>query len=177
MRRIGLLLFLPLLLGAGAPEPDGFRMGDYQAPVPETIAGGQAVGAEALRNAIDAGAIVIDVLPAPRRPPAQPAGQPWLPVPRKDIQGSLWWPEVGRGALSPAMDDWFQRRLAEVTNGDRDKPIAFYCKVSCWMSWNAAKRAIAYGYRRVLWFGEGTETWSALGYPTQTGIPEPVPAD
>jgi hypothetical protein len=37
-----------------------------------------------------------------------------------------------------------------VTGGNEGKSVAFYCKADCWMSWNAAKRAISYGYRDVL---------------------------
>lgn len=177
VKRIALLLALPLLLGAGVPEPDSYRMDDYLAPVPDTIAGGKAVDALALQDVIAAGAVLIDVIPAPRRPPGQSASQPWLPVPRKEIAGSLWWPEVGRGAVSPEMEAWFRQHLAEVTKGDLDKPVVFYCKASCWMSWNAAKRAIGYGYRNILWFGDGMEAWVGPGFPTQTGKPEAVPVD
>jgi len=179
--RLALLLALPVLLGAGvpeasfAPEPGGFRMDDYNAPVPETLAGARVVDAAGVAEAMTAGAIVIDVLPAQRRPAAQPAGQPWLPLPRMEIPGSLWWPEVGRGGISAALDAWFQQRLTAVTGGDRDRAVVFYCKAACWMSWNAAKRAVGYGYRRVLWFPGGTEAWAEAGSTMQKGTPEAVP--
>jgi len=32
-----------------------------------------------------------------------------------------------------------------------------YCHRNCWLSWNAAKRAISYGYRNVFWFPDGME--------------------
>ena len=112
-----LLLAAPLLAAAGAAEPDGFRMDNYNAPVPETVAGGQAVDAQALAAAMANGAIAIDVMPAARRPPTLAADRPWMPPPRMDVPGSLWWPEVGRGAISPALDAWFRARLAAVTGG------------------------------------------------------------
>lgn len=175
--RLALVLLLPVLLGAGVREPSGYRMDDYLAPVPDNLTGGRVLDVNGVAEAMRTGAIAIDVLPAPRRPPSQSANMPWLPPPRKQIAGSLWWPEVGRGAISHAVDQWFQRRLREVTNGDRAKPLIFYCKASCWMSWNAAKRAINYGYGNVLWFPDGAEAWTALGYPSQNGTPEDVPAD
>ena len=172
---IAALLMLPILLGAGVAEPGGFRMDDYNAPVPDTLTGARVVDAAGLAEALAAGAIVIDVLPAPRRPARQPADQPWLPVPRMEVPGSLWWPDVGRGAINPAVDVWFRDRLASATGGDRDRSVAFYCKAACWMSWNAAKRAVEYGYRHVLWFPGGTEAWAEAGYRLRQGTPEAVP--
>ena len=32
------------------------------------------------------------------------------------------------------------------------------------MSWNAAKRAIGYGYTDVTWFPGGTDGWAAAGH-------------
>lgn len=152
-------------------------MDNYNAPVPDTLAGAQVVDAESLASAMADGAIVIDVMPAPHRPPALPADRPWLPVPRMEVPGSLWWPEIGRGAISPALDVWFRGRLATVTGGDPGKALAFYCKPNCWMSWNAAKRAIGYGYRKVLWFPGGAEAWAEAGYPLHPGTPEAPPLD
>jgi PQQ-dependent catabolism-associated CXXCW motif protein len=174
---LAVLCAMPLLLGAGVPEPEGFRMDNYNAPVPETIAGGRAVDAEALAAAMANGAIAIDVLAAPRKPAGMPEDRPWVPVPRRNISGSLWWPDVGRGAISPALDGWFRKRLAEVTGGDTGKAIAFYCKADCWMSWNAAKRAIGYGYRQVLWFPGGAEAWEAWGNKLIPATPEAVPVE
>ena len=173
--RFALLAALPLLVAATVPEPEGFRMDTYNAPVPETLSGARTVDAAALAAAMADGAIAIDVVSAPRRPPSLPQDRPWLPVPRMNVSGSLWWPDVGRGAISPALDDWFRARLAAVTGGDESKPIAFYCKADCWMSWNAARRAVRYGYRNVLWFPGGAEAWAAAGYQLQSATPEPVP--
>src|SRR5580765_8384626 len=104
--RIGSWLVPALLLaaasaaGADPPaEPPDYRLEDYRAPVPATVAGGRTIGtaeAEALwRNHR---ALFVDGLPAPRRPENLPAKTLWKPVPRRDIPGSLWLPDVGRGA-------------------------------------------------------------------------------
>jgi PQQ-dependent catabolism-associated CXXCW motif protein len=175
LARFAMLVILPLLAAATVPEPEGFRQDNYNAPVPELLTGARTVDAGALAEAMAKGAIAIDVLAAPRRPPSLPQDRPWLPVPRMNVPGSLWWPEVGRGAISPALDDWFRARLAAVTSGDEKKSIAFYCKADCWMCWNAAKRAISYGYRNVLWFPGGVEAWEGAGYKLQPATPEAVP--
>ena len=179
MRRLlfAALIAAPLLAAAGVPEPDGFRMDNYNAPVPVTLAGAEVVDAKALSAAMPAGATVVDVMPAARRPPTLPADRPWMPPPRMDIPGSLWWPELGRGAISQTQEAWFRARLSEVTGGKLDKPIAFYCKAECWMSWNAAKRAAGFGYRKVLWFSGGAEAWAAAGLPLHAGTPEAVPTE
>ncbi len=171
------LFALPFLAAASVLEPDGFRMDNYNAPVPATLAGAQVVGAKELSAAMTSGAIVIDVLPAPHRPATLPADRPWMPPPRMDVPGSLWWPEAGRGAISPALDAWFRERLKAATGGNFGKTVAFYCKANCWMSWNAAKRAIGYGYKEVLWFPGGAEAWAAAGFALHAGTPEPVPMD
>jgi len=48
----------------------------------------------------------------------------------------------------------------------RDTPIVFFCHSSrCWLSHNAALRAIAAGYTNVLWYRGGIEAWTAAGLP------------
>ena len=41
------------------------------------------------------------------------------------------------------------------------------------MSWNAAKRALEYGYRSVYWLPEGTEGWELFDYPLEEATPLP----
>ena len=171
------LIAAPLLGAAGVPEPDSYRMDNYNAPVPDTLTGAEVVDAHVLSTAMSNGAVVIDVMPASRRPPTLPADRPWMPTPRRNIPGSVWWPELGRGAITPTQETWFRARLVEVTGGKLDKTIAFYCKAECWMSWNAARRAWAFGYRKVLWFPGGAEAWEAAGFPLHAGSPEAVPTD
>ena len=163
-----------LLAAAAPPEPDGYRMDDYRAPVPATVAGGRVIHTQALKQALDAGGVVlVDVLPAPRRPDDMAPGQPWVPVPRRDIPSSLWLPDVGRGALSPALDAWFRQELVRATGGRFDWPIVFYCLNQCWMSWNATKRAATYGYGNVAWYPEGSDGWQEAGLPLAEARPQP----
>ncbi len=46
-------------------------------------------------------------------------------------------------------------------------PVLFFCLAECWMSWNAAKRALEYGYSNVFWYPEGTDGWRFEEWPTQ----------
>src|SRR5271165_859928 len=80
-----MLVILPLLVAAAVPEPEGFRLDNYNAPVPDMLTGARTVDAAALAAAMAEGAIAIDVLAAPRRPPSLPQDRPWLPVPRMHV--------------------------------------------------------------------------------------------
>ena len=156
----------------GVKQPAGYRMDDYNSSVPDAVPGARTLGAAALQALVAQGqAVLVDVLPAPRRPPGRRVDAPWLPVPRRDIPGSLWLPEIGRGAIPPALDAWMERQLATATAGDRSRPLVFYCRADCWMSWNAAKRAAAHGWREVFWYPDGTEGWEAAGLPLAEATP------
>jgi PQQ-dependent catabolism-associated CXXCW motif protein len=157
---------------APAPEPPAYRTEDYRAPVPATVAGGTAIAtAEAERLWRDKQAVFIDVLPAPRRPEGLRPDALWKPLPRRDIPGSLWLPDVGRGALSEALDGYLRAGLARATGGNKAVPIVFYCVADCWMSWNATKRAASYGYTQLYWYRDGTTGWEAASLPTAEATP------
>lgn len=180
MRGAALVLIAAGILAApavaGVPEPEGYRLDDYRAPVPETVAGGRVVHTKGLQALLRRGPVLlIDVLPAPRRPEGMRPGQPWMPVPRRDIPGSLWLPDVGRGALAPELDAWFRENLARATAEDKDRPMVFYCLSRCWMSWNAAKRAAGYGYRHVFWYPDGSDGWAEAGLALAEARAEPHP--
>jgi PQQ-dependent catabolism-associated CXXCW motif protein len=162
--------------GDAVPEPDGYRLEAYRTAVPPTIAGGTVLTTAGLQQLLKReAAILVDVLPHAPKPAGLAPGTLWIEPPRNDIAGSVWLPETGRGALSPAVEAYFKDNLARLTGGDRDRALAFYCLARCWMSWNAAKRAISYGYRRVYWYPDGTDGWLAVGLPTQRAEPAPMP--
>ena len=176
---VGAVLFATASAGGAAasgtvPEPPGYRLDDYRAPVPATVAGGTAIGtAEAKALWTRHQALFVDVLPAPRRPPGLAPQAVWKPLPRLHIPGSLWLPDVGRGALNARLEAYFRDNLARIAHGDRAAPLVFYCLAECWMSWNAAKRAAEDGYTRVYWYRDGTDGWTAAGLPTEAGTPAP----
>jgi PQQ-dependent catabolism-associated CXXCW motif protein len=149
-------------------------MDDYRSETPETVAGGAVLDTDsAHRLWTDEHAVWIDVLPAPQRPANLPPSSLWKPLPHRDIPGSIWLPDIGRGALSPQLEVYFRAHLEAATKSRLDAPVAFYCLADCWMSWNAAKRAASWGYTRVYWYRDGTDGWEAAKLPTE--VAEPVP--
>jgi PQQ-dependent catabolism-associated CXXCW motif protein len=169
-----LALWLPLLAIAAdpVPEPAGYWMGSAHGPVATSITGGTVIHTRALAALLQAGsAVVVDVSDAPRRPANMAADAVWLPLPHRVIPGAAWIPGAGLGAIAPAVDKIFRERLALGTHNDRTHPLVLYCHESCWLSWNAAKRAISYGYTSVYWFADGMEGWRAAGLPTASAEP------
>lgn len=157
-------------------EPEGYRTENYRAPVPATLAGARVLTteeAEAIWRA-NSGTFV-DVMPRPPKPKNLPAGTVWRDAPRKNIPGSIWLPDTGYGTLPPAMDDYLRRGLARASRGDKAALLVIYCLADCWMSWNAAKRALAYGYSNVTWYPDGSDGWERAELPTEEAHPEPRP--
>ncbi len=154
-------------------EPSGYRMGGFRSPVPATLAGAQVVdtvGAERLWK--DKSVVFIDVLPRPPKPKNLPEGTLWRDKKRENIPGSHWLPNVGYGRLHPTIETYFKDHLERLTKGDLAMPILFYCLDDCWMSWNAAKRALEYGYTTVYWYPQGTDGWGLELLPVEESLPE-----
>jgi PQQ-dependent catabolism-associated CXXCW motif protein len=159
-------------------EPEDYRTDNYRAPVPATLAGARVLTtaeAEAIWRA-KSGAFV-DVLPRPPKPKNLPEGTVWRDPPRQDIPGSIWLPDTGYGVLAAPTEDYLKRGLSRATGGDRSRLLVFYCLADCWMSWNAAKRALSYGYTQVAWYPEGTDGWSFADLPLADAQPEPRPEE
>jgi PQQ-dependent catabolism-associated CXXCW motif protein len=175
--RMTAALFVALLLGAAGgasspPEPSNYRMGDYRSPTPATLRDAVVMSTEQAHAEWQKHeAVFIDVLPQPPRPVGLPAATIWRPKVRNDIPGSIWLPDTGYGALAPVMQDYFERGLQQATDGKRDRLVVFYCQASCWMSWNAAKRAVTLGYTNVGWYPDGTDGWAADGLPLEARTP------
>jgi len=150
----------------GVAEPASYRMDSYKAPVPETLEGATTVSTnEAEKLWRDGAAVFVDVMPRPPKPAGLPEGTIWKDPVRKDIPGSVWLPNVGYGAISGETAGYFREGLAAHTEGDRSRKILFYCMTDCWMSWNAAKRAVEWGYASVLWYPQGADGWEMEGLP------------
>lgn len=149
------------LIQAAAPEPTDYRKADYLAPVPATLAGAQVLTTPDVVRLL-AGPndpLLIDVLP-PKAP--QPEGREgaWLPRPHESLPGAIWLPDTGWGEPTAEQAEYFQRGLEQVTGGDHTAPLVFFCRRDCWMSWNAAKRALELGYTNVAWYPDGTDGWT-----------------
>jgi PQQ-dependent catabolism-associated CXXCW motif protein len=177
---IGLALLFVLAGSARAddlvPEPSGYRTEDYRAPVPDTLAGARVLTtqeAEAIWRSKSG--IFVDVLPRPPKPPNLPAGTVWRDKPRFNIPGSIWLPDTGYGALAATTEAYLRWGLTRATSGNRAALIVVYCQADCWMSWNAAKRMLSYGYANVAWYPDGTDGWERANLPTSEAQPLPRP--
>jgi PQQ-dependent catabolism-associated CXXCW motif protein len=171
---ITLAFSFPAYAQGSVPEPDGFRTDDYRAAVPETLAGARVLGTDEAEAIWRSGkGIFVDVLPRPPKPPNLPAGTIWRDKPRLNIPGSIWLPDTGYGKLAASTEDYLRRGLTRATNGDGAKLLVIYCQADCWMSWNAAKRALSYGYSNVAWYPEGTDGWQRAELPLTESRPEP----
>ena len=175
---LGVLLCLLPVAGpaAGVSEPDGYRMDDYRAPVPTTLTGATVIDTDTAALMWEGGeAAFIDVMPRPPKPANLPEGTVWRDQPRDSIEGAMWLPNVGYGELAEVMTEYFRAGLETATGGDKSRPLVFFCLAECWMSWNAAKRALEDGHQAVFWYPEGTDGWAAALLPLERV--EPVPGD
>lgn len=154
-------------------EPEGYRLQDYDAPVPDTLSGARTVTAVDVRALLAKGAVIVDVIPAHRPPPRLPDGQLWMPPPHSGVPGALWLPDTGFGALAPVTERYFLDHLERASGGERSRALVFYCRMDCWMSWNAARRALLAGYENVHWFRDGIDDWRFEGYPVEPLEPAP----
>ncbi len=164
----------PAVTAEPITEPDGYKSSDYRSPVPTSLKGARVVAKEEAKALWDAkSAIFIDVFPRAPRPENLPKGTVWRDVPHDSIAGAVWMPNVGHGVLAPPVEEYFTTRLQQLSAGDKSKPLVFFCLRNCWMSWNAAKRALGYGYTNVIWFPDGNDGWQEL--PADLVKVQPLP--
>ncbi len=158
----------------GPGEPEGYRLSDYRAPTPQTLKGAVVIGtAEAERLWRRGGASFIDVLPQPGRPANLPPETLWRSPSHDSIPGAMWLPNVGFGELSAEMEIYFRHGLDRASKADPSHPLVFFCQRNCWMSWNAAKRALSYNYSVVYWYPEGADGWKDAGLPVEKAQKSP----
>lgn len=149
-------------------EPADYRADHYRAPVPETLQGARVVSSEAAEVLWSTGgAVFIDVFPQAPKPSGLPTGTIWRAPKRETIKGAVWLPNVGYGVLRPELEGFFEAELKRLSKGDLSRPLVFYCLRDCWMSWNAAKRAVRLGYRDVVWYPDGTDGWMDFDRPME----------
>lgn len=129
--------------------------GAMHGPTPASIPGGQLIttkGLVALVQGKQAPYLLFDVLGGPQTlPGAIPAAILAQP-----------------GSFNDQISQQFGQNLQQATGGRKDAPLIFYCQsTQCWMSYNAALRAINLGYTNVLWYRGGVEAWQQAGLPLQ----------
>jgi PQQ-dependent catabolism-associated CXXCW motif protein len=144
-----------------SPKLDGvhdtLRAGDYGATTPATIPGGTVLGSGSLAKLLaervrGRNMVVIAAI-----------AEKW------GLPGAVKLPFAGAGG---SFDDAISQRLGEalhtLTDGARDTPIVFYCHhAQCWLSFNAALRAIKLGYTNVIWYRYGLDRWMFHRFPLE----------
>lgn len=154
----------PSPVGPPPPEPGSYRTDKYRSPVPLTLKGATVLSSnQAMKVWSEGHAVFIDVYPHPPKPAGLPPGTIWRETTHMTIENAVWLPNVGYGALSSKYETYFKHNLEKLTGGDKAKPLVFFCLRNCWMSWNAAKRALSFGYTNVSWFRDGTDGWQEIG--------------
>lgn len=165
---LALFLFDSPAMAETADEPADYRMDLYRAPVPETLQGATVVDDAAAHALWETGDVFfVDVYPRAPKPTNLPEGTIWREKKHHSIPKAVWLPNVGYGALADETHAYFKKNLTAGTAGNKDHPILFYCLAGCWMSWNAAKRALEYGYTDVYWYPDGTDGWDFSDYPLE----------
>lgn len=139
----------------GVSATKRLHAGAMHGPTPSTLPGGQVVttrGLASLMQSRQAPFVVFDVL----------GGSESLP----NAVPAAWLSQAG--SFDDATQQQATRLFAQQTQGRKDVALVFYClSRECWMSYNAALRAVAAGYANVLWYRGGLEAWKASGLPTQ----------
>lgn len=129
--------------------------GTMHGPTPTTIPGGLVISTEALWTTLQqnqGGIAIFDVL----------GGQEILPGAYAAS------PAAAPGSFNDQTQQEFGQFLTQVTGGNKQVPLLFYCQSpQCWMSYNASLRAINMGYTQVLWYRGGIEAWKKAGLPTE----------
>ena len=132
---------------AGVPPTAQLRTVGYHSPTPLSIPGGKVVTTGELKAMLEQNPrpYVIDVLGGGIH---------------TTIAGAFWMIGAGAGDMSKEEESRFAKAIAAFAGGDKNRPMVFFCVDSeCWLSYNAALRAIALGYTNVMWYRGGIASW------------------
>ncbi len=135
------------------------RTAGYHAPTPRTIPGGRVVRTADLKAMREGGPqpYLIDVLGGDAH---------------RTIAGAFWLAGAGAGDMNADEARRFLDAVAKFAGGDRNRPIVFFCADSeCWLSYNAALRAVAAGYTNIMWYRGGLAAWFHAGLPMTQSEP------
>jgi rhodanese-related sulfurtransferase len=138
----------------GVKPTDRLHSGEMHGPTPTSIPGGTLITTKGLlpmmRGQVGDPPIVFDVLGGPQTlPNAVPAVQAAQP-----------------GDFNDRVQQQFAQLLKKATRDDALAPLVFYCQgPMCWMSYNAALRAIKLGYQNVMWYRGGVDAWQRATQP------------
>jgi len=138
----------------GVAPPRTLHPGPFHGPTPHRIPGGQVITTQGLVALLRQQQTPVHLFHVLDWGEALPFAvvMPWASAP---------------GGFSDDTQRRLARLLEQVTDGDREAPLVFYCaSAECWMSYNAALRAIRAGHRNVLWYRGGLEAWGVAGLST-----------
>jgi len=160
-----------------APDFDeqGYRSARYRAPVDRLPSPARRIALEdALKLAPGRDALFVDVLPVESGYRDPVSGRWHLSQPHETVPGAVWHPETGRSPVDPVLWRGLVAAVA-ATRADRPRlPVVLFCRVDCWMGWDAARRLAKGGTGRVLWLAEGIEGWSGAGRTLIAALPEVI---
>lgn len=156
----------PALCKRTEDMPPYLRMQQYRGITPACVPNGQTLDIPALQQLIKHDdPILIDVW-AIVRSVDEDFGSMWLPNREHySLPDTVWLPNIGYGKIKPDIEQYLQDNLQRLTQGDKAKPLVFFCVMDCWMSWNAVQRVAGYGYSNVYWYRDGTDSWEEAGLP------------
>ncbi len=171
----------PAIAQSGAPPSGdaplfdpitGYRLAHYRGVVTTVPEGVRRIDVTQARTAWRAGALFLDVNPAPgaRRDPE--SGRWTLAEPHASIPRAHWFAESGRGVLAPEVERGLLLGVHRLSARRPNRAIVVFCQADCWMSWNAALRLHRAGFRDVQWFAEGLDGWKEAGLAVSPAIPE-----
>lgn len=164
---------LPYITGAESalfhPET-GLRIAHYRAPVPDPPPGIEAIGGDRVETLMQSNAVLVDVHPL-RVFEIADDGTWIVPEPLQTLPGGVWLPVVGWGEIEDWAKDYLAESLKQIV--DTDGPVIVYCRIDCWLSWNAAQRVAALGYE-TKWFPGGSDEWADFGGSLNPVLPWPV---
>lgn len=129
------------------------RAQGYGAPTPTTIPGAKVITTQALME-----------MRAGKTKPALFVAYNAQSV----IPGAIVVDGAGEERLLGPDLERFTSLLARETQGDKTRPVIFYCHgAKCWLSYNASLHAREAGYTNVFWYRGGRDAWKAAGKKLQ----------
>ncbi len=155
-------------------DANGYRIARYRTPIRHDPDPAQRLAlAAALTLEPGEDALFLDVMPVESGVRDPVTGEWTINTPHLTIPGAVWHPEAGR---MPADDDLWRAFEHQARQATPTRPVIVFCRVDCWMSWNAAKRLAESGIDNVWWLAEGTDGWHSDGRDLVVAIPIATPA-
>ena len=85
---------------------------------------------------------------------------------RESVPGAAWMSGVGSGTFYGAEKSRYEAALSQLTAGQKGRPLVFLClSAECWLSYNAALRALEAGFTDVIWYRGGSDAWKGASLP------------